>query len=552
MKILIQAFKSFSKNEQLIFIVAFLIFVFSFIFIAINFLNEKSVFAPAEGGKIIEGVIGQPSFINPVIVGDNNPDRDLIELIFSDFSDLSENYKISEDGKIWNIRLKENIFWHDAKSITSDDVIFTIKTIQNSDSNSFLYSNWREIQAERISEREIKLTLPEFYSFFKNTIDKLKPIPKHLFENIPAANLKLSDYNLEPIGEGPFKFVSFKKERSGFISQVSLGKNENYFDKKPYLDEIIFKYYQNEEELIKAYNSGAIDNFAGIQEKNLFKININHSIFELRLPRYYAIFFNLANPILKDKEIRLALNYAVDKKALIEKIFNNHALLVNGPLVLGMEGYAPDIYSEDFFSIEKANQILENKGWQLKENEIRDKEEKKESKKLEFNLIVPEIAFLIETAGLIQKNWLKIGVKLNLIIKPLDEINEEFIKTRNYEIILFGNIFSDINSPDFSSFWHSSERFYPGLNLAFYENKTADSLIETTRKSLNENVRERALSSLQSLIIQDSPAVFLYSPNYFYIVKPALKGFEEKFISSFSARFKNVNKWHVKETMAFR
>ncbi len=555
MKILIRLFKNFSRQERWVFIVACLVFIVAFIFATTNFFYQNTNLVPILGGEYIEGVVGQPAFINPVLVN-NEPDRDLIELVFSGLSDLAENYKMNENGQVWNIRLKENLFWDDGQPITTDDVIFTVKTIQDPDSHSPLSSMWQGVNAERISEREIKLTLPETYAFFENTLKELKIIPKHVFGSIPVANFRLSDYNLEPVGNGPFKFLSFKKERSGFISKYQLIRNEYYFGQKPYLEKIVLKFYQNEEELIKTFNSGAIDGLGGIS--NGAKIKINHQAFELRMLRYYAIFFNPhGQDILGDKNVRLALNYATDRKKLVEKIFDNRALLVEGPLILGMKGYTAEVYPKENFSLEKASQVLEASGWQLNSEGIREKKKKErgkreETERLEFNLVVPEIPFLIETAQLIQEDWSRIGVKLNLIIKPVADVNDEIIKTRNYEMLIFGNIFGSGDSPDLSSFWHSSERFYPGLNLALYENKSADTLIESIRKNLNNEKRQRDLATLQSLIIQDMPAIFLFSPHYLYITKSWLKGFDEKFISRPSERFKNVEKWYVKTARVFK
>ena len=553
MRILIQIFKNLSRTERLIFIASCLIFITSSIFIGVNFLYQDTNFVPISGGEYIEGLIGQPTFINPVLAGSNGPDRDLIELIFSDLLDLTENYKVDENGRVWNIRLKENLFWDDNQLITSDDVIFTIKTIQDPDSRSLLFSMWQEVKAERVSEREIKLILPETYSFFKGTLKELKIIPKHIFGSIPAANFRLSDFSLEPIGSGPFKFLSFNKERSGFISEYQLIRSEHYFGQKPYLGKIVFKFYQDEEELIKAFNSGAISGFGGLNQKSLSKITISHQAFKIRMPRYYAIFFNsYSQDVLKDKNVRLALNYATDRKKIIEKVFDNRALSVEGPLVAGMEGYAAEIYPKENFSPEKASQILEASGWQLNSGGIREKNFDKQLKQLEFELVVPQIPFLVETANLIKEDWSKIGIKLNLAVRSPQEVNDEIIKTRNYQMIIFGNIFGNGDSPDLYSFWYSSERFYPGLNLALYENKTADALIQSIRKTLNDSKRQADLSSLQSIIIQDYPAVFLFSPHYLYVAKNWLKGFDEKFIPSASQRFQNIEKWYVKTAKVFK
>jgi len=565
MRILLQIFKNLSRTERWIFIAACLIFTTSSIFMAVDLLYRDTNLVPIAGGEYIEGLINQPTFINPVLAGSNGSDRDLIELVFSNLLDLAENYKVGEprnstelslrgeNNRTWNIRLKENILWDDGQPITSDDVIFTITTIQDSDSRSPLFSMWQEVKSERVSEREIKLILPETYAFFEATLKELKIIPKHIFGSVPAANFRLSDFNLEPIGSGPFKFLSFRKERSGFISEYQLIRNEYYFGQKPYLEKIVFKFYQDEEELIKAFNSGAINGFGGLNQKNLGKININHQTFEIRMPRYYAIFFNsYSQDVLKDKNVRLALNYATDRKKIIEKVFDNRALPVEGPLVAGMKGYAAEIYPKENFSPEKASQILEAGGWQSNPEGIREKNFDKQVKRLEFDLTVPEIPFLVETANLIKEDWLKIGVKLNLIVHSPQQINDEIIKTRNYQMLIFGNIFGNGDSPDLYSFWHSSERFYPGLNLALYENKTADTLIQSIRKTLNDSKRQTDLSSLQSIIIQDYPAVFLFSPHYLYVSKNWLKGFDERFIPSSSGRFQSIEKWYIKTARVFK
>ncbi len=568
MRLFIEIFKNFSRQEQIIFVAAGLILISSTAFAAVNFVSQNSSLEPVSGGEYVEGLIGQPSFINPILASSGGPDSDLTELIFTNITNLAESLKMDESGKAWTIRIKENLFWDDGEAITSDDIISTIKIIQDPDSRSSQASMWQGVNAERISELEVKLTLPEAYVFFGATLNDFRVIPKHVYGSIPAANLRLSDYNLEPTGDGPFRFLSFSKDRSGFISEYQLIRNEKFSGQKPYLEKIVFKFYSSEDDLIRAFNSGAIDGFAGLNEKNIDKININHQIFDLHMPRYYAVFFNLdAQDILKDKNVRLALTYATDKKRIIEQVFDNRAMLVNGPLVLGMKGYDSKVEPSDDFSLEKAAAVLTASDWNINNDGVAEKTIGKEVRKLEFNLVVPQIPFLMEAANIIKEDWAKVGVKLNLSIRPIDEINDEVIKTRNYEMLMFGNIFENYDSPDLSSFWHSSERFSPGLNLALYQNSTADNLLQAIRVDFRDLRRQAELSSLQSLIISDQPAIFLFSPNYIYLTENSLKGFDsstsltinpeqsrridEKFIASASERFKNISNWYVETTRVF-
>lgn len=542
-------FQSFYRRELIIFAASGIIFLSSLFLLALAYINENTAIIPVDGGKYTEGVLGQPVFINPVLAI-SDTDRDLTELLFDSLSDMAESYKADESGKIWRYRIKDGIYWHDGQSVTSDDIIFTIELIQNPDSHSLLFSNWSGVIVSRISEREVEFKISNPYVFFKNNIEDLKPLPKHIFATIPPANIKLSNYNLEPIGNGPFIFQYFNKRADGYIKNYYLEKNDNYPDKKPYIDKLNIAFYSEENEIINAFNSGLIDGFGIADQKNMEKVNFSNNIFPIRMLKYYAVFLNpYSHRALKDKNVRLALLTAMDKDNIIEKIFSNQAIKISNPLINAIDELKNNS-AEPEFSLDKASQVLESTGWKIKDDGIRKKDIDKESVSLEFNLTVPEIPLLVETANFIKSDWEKIGIRLNLLVLPLAEINNNAIKNRNYQMILFGNILG--KNPDIFSFWHSSERFYPGLNLSLYESKTADSLLETIRKDFDDEKRLSNLLSLNSLIISDSPAIFLYSPNYLYITKKNLGGFNSIEISFPSDRFKNVENWYVKTARTFK
>jgi len=362
--------------------------------------------------------------------------------------------------------------------------------------------------------------------------------------------LAIVSYNLNPVGSGPYKILSFKKQSDGFIDSYILERNEDYSGDKPYLKKIKVIFYAGENEIISAFNNGEIDGFGLANSRNLEKIISPHEIFPFKTLKYYAVFFNYySHPAFKEEDVRMALDLAVNKEELVKNIFSDYATIVSGPLVQNND------VAENLSSIDEASKILDDSGWLMNEEGIRQKTIGKEVIKMEFSLVVPQIQILIDTAELIKQEWGKIGVKANISILSLSEINNEIIKTRDYQMIIFGNILG--KSPDLYSFWHSSEKFYPGLNLSLYENKTADKLIESIRENFNDDKRSVDLEKLQSLIASDYPAVFLYSPDYLYIGKKKFYRFdsltpEEKFISFSSDRFNNIEKWYVETTRAFK
>ena len=525
----------------------------SFIWLTALFVKANTILRPVEGGEYIEGKVGQPSFINPVLASNSEADQDLVELIFASVNDLKDgNIETESGGKIWKLRLKGDIYWQDNEPITSDDVIFTVKSIQDPDANSPLFSDWQGVKTERVSAREVKFVLSAPYVFFENTLLNLKLIPKHIFADIPFSNLRLADYNLiGPIGNGPFKFLDLKKKRDGFITDYELTRNNNYPGKKPYLDAITFKFFPNEKDAIKAVNSGLVDGIGSVQYKNLKEITVPHLIYAVNMPRYYAIFFNQsANPVLKNFSARKALDLATDRRKIVGDVFKGMAAPLIGPLAPGINGYNENDFSrQNEFSLDKARDLLEVNGWQAQADGIRENTNPGGGR-LEFTLTLPEIPFLTDSAKIIQEDWQKIGVKLNLDIKPNDEFFSQTIKPRDYGMILFGNIFG--KNPDLFSFWHSSQKFHPGLNLALYENKDVDFLINSIRNDFNSSTRQDKMIQSQSFIINDEPAIFLFSPSYIYILNKSIMGFDEKNISLPSSRLQNIENWYTKTERVFK
>src|SRR6185295_6719831 len=113
-----------------------------------NSFYSNTIVQPASGGEYSEGVIGQPVAINPILAGTGEVDRDLVKTLFSDLISLSQNYSTSSTGKIWTVKLKQDLRWSDGKPLTAGDVVFTLNMIQDPDSGSPLQTAWQGITAD--------------------------------------------------------------------------------------------------------------------------------------------------------------------------------------------------------------------------------------------------------------------------------------------------------------------------------------------------------------------------------------------------------------------
>ena len=546
---IVNIFRAFTRTERLVFFGSVLVLLVASGILGILIFHSATVETPAQSPIYTEGIIGQPIAINPILSEGNDADRDLTHLIFSDLMSLSASYKVDSDNKNWNIILKDNLRWSDGKPLTTDDIIFTIEALQNSESRSPLSLSWQGVIVNRISEREIEFTLRTPYVFFLDSLRELLPIPKHIWGQIPVANFRLSQFNLEPVGSGPYKYSSLEKREDGFITAYHLIANPYSTQEKSFINEFTVRFYQNPSELITAFNTKQIDGFGGINPKNIADIKLGNTLLEKTMPRYYAIFFNKNIAGLNDLAVISAMQLAVNKQDIIDAVLGGKAFVVNEPVLPITDGYDKNSDPGNQFDQTKANDLLEKAGWKLSDLGVRQKTGK-QTTSLEFSLVVPQIQSLIDVANILKQDMKNIGIGVNLTILNPNDISNEVIKTRNYQMILFGNILKQ--NPDLFSFWHSSEKFYPGLNLSLYENKKVDTLLESIRKNPDAEQRAKSLSEMQQLIAADMPALFLYSPTYLYVAPSHFGGFDAKTISVPSDRFQNVNQWYLKTTRVFK
>lgn len=519
----LKALHALNQRERLVLYGALAVFVISSLTYAGLIYRTRTYAVPAEGGAYREGIVGQPSFINPVIPT-TETDRVMARLMFASLEDMAENIKRSDDGKTWNVRLRDNIFWHDGNKVTADDIVFTVDVIHNPDSRSPLRESFDGVGVSRVSELEAQFALQNPYAFFKEDhLRSLRPIPKHLFADLPVTNYQLTPYGLSPVGSGPYRVVSHKKDARGFIEAFELRANEQYFTHRPYIDRFTFKFFRKDSELVGAYNLGRIDGF-GLPSAEPLKerpIIIRHSAHYLSSSRYYAVFINqsLAPDKLGELDVRRALSGAVGRNELVGRIFDGHAIPFFGPTSLSRDSLS----SYDPVAL----------------------------KDLELNIVVPDEPFLVKTAGEIKVDWEVLGAKVNLVVRSLRDIREDILRNTNYEMILFGNIVKEGN--DLFAFWHSSKRFFPDQNLALYQDSGTDALLEEYRRTFDTSARAGLLGQISNRISAEVPAVFLYSPDYVFITTPNLRGIDDgRIINTSDDRFADVAEWFVKSRRTLR
>jgi peptide/nickel transport system substrate-binding protein len=554
-----QVFGNFSKMEWIFLFVFTFVLLFSTLGILQKINKSFMVEIPIRGGSFSEGIIGTPRFINPVLAI-SEADQDMVSLVYSGLMrkttngalipDLAESYTISENGLEYVFKIKENIKFHNGENITPEDIIFTIESTKDPMIKSPQKTKWENITIEKIDEKTIKFTLPRpNSSFLLNTTIGI--MPSELWKN---STLELNELNINPIGSGPYKIAKTKKESSGVINYYQLNAFKDFNLQRPYINEITLRFYTNENDLINALKSGKIDQIGSVSPENAEKLKKSGYVIENSiLPRIFALFFNYNEaPIFTNKVVVEAINKSINKEQIINEVLLGYGVPTSQPVppnIAPYENIALKNSSSYEDSLNQARAILEKDGFKIGEDGIlyqttTDKSKKSTTTKLEFSISTGNAPELSRTAEIIKENLKQIGINVNIQTFETGNLNQEVIRPRRFETLLFGQVIN--HESDLYAFWHSSQRKDPGLNISMYANAKADKLLEDALVIVDENARVKKYIQFEEEIKKDKPAVFLYSPNFIYVLSKNIKGVEIEHLTNTSDRFLNVYSWYTK------
>jgi len=548
---------SFSKKEWFIFFIfAFTLFI-STIVVLENINKSFMVKVPTQGGSISEGIIGTPRFVNPVLAS-SDADQDLVSLIYSGLMrkspdgtlipDLAEKYEVSKDGLIYTFILKDRIYFHDGKLITAEDIVFTINEAKDPIIKSPHKGNWDGVNIEKIDEKTIKFTLKQPYaSFLENATFGI--MPAHLWNSSPV---ELNDANINPIGSGPYQVSKVNKQSSGMVNYYDLAPFKKFALGKPYIKKITLRFYPNENDLVSALEKGEVDQISSITPQNAEILREeNYRIESSVLPRVFGLFFNQNQAqIFTNKNIIKAIGLAINKNRIVNEMLAGYGVVIDDPIPPNMIAYQKlngenDLSYEE--KLKKAQDILDKDGWKKGTDGFLEKtateKKKKTTIRLEFSISTGNAPELAKSAELIRQDLEAIGIKVDIKTFETGNLNQLVIRPRKYDALLFGQI---INlESDLFAFWHSSQRKDPGLNVAMYTNAKVDKILKDAFITIDEKSRIKKYAQFEDEIKKDMPAVFLYSPNFIYIVSDNLRELSISHIISPSDRFLNSYLWYI-------
>ncbi len=538
-----------------------LVVIVTLILVGVLLLSQQPVVQtiltqPTSGGVYTEALIGSMSRFNPLLDRNNAPDRDVDRLLFSGLirfdsrgmplPDLAEAWGTSQDGTIYNFSIRPNAVWHDGEPVTSDDIIFTIDLIK---SNISFYPQdvkalWEEVEIRRMDDKTLQFRLPEPFVPFLDYLT-FGVLPKHILGTIPADQILNADFNLHPIGSGPYRFDHLLVENGQIVGTV-LTLAPQYYGQKPYIPQVVFRYYPSAQAAFDAYKQGEVMGVSQITADILDEALLEEdlSLYTSRRPELSLIFFNLNNgevAFFQDAAVRKALLTGLNRQRMINDLLRGQAILADGPILPGSWAYY-DGAEHIAYDPDAAISILRKEGYVIppEGGDVRAKD----GHLLTFTLLHPDDELHTALAVHLRDDWAKLGVRVVLQPMPYEQLIYENLESRKYQAALVDLNLSYTPDPDPYPFWHQAEAT-GGQNYAQWDNRPASEYLERARITADINERARLYRNFQVIFAQELPALPLYFPTYTFAVDAQVYGVQATPLYDTSDRLNNIASWHL-------
>ncbi|MDU2066044.1 MAG: ABC transporter substrate-binding protein [Sporomusaceae bacterium] len=514
------------------------VFFITALFVVLTFLvsgcggKADQTGAKTDSKSIILGVENESDKVNPIFADEHD---DAISLIFSGLvryddknepiPDMAESWDISSDKLTYTFHLKKNIKWHDGQPFTADDVKFTIEAALNPKNNSMIRERFEEIKAVQIMDPyTVKIVLKTPFPLLVNVMST-GMLPKHLLEGKDINN---NAFNAAPIGTGPFKFVEWKKGQ-----YMKLAANQDFYRQSPKSEQVILKYLPDQNVRALQLETGEIDvALVDPMEVDRMKQKDNLTVHRIVTADYRVLMYNRLNPLWEDARVRQALNYAVDRNALVNGVLLGWGKPAYGPLQLSWANN-PDV-NPYTFNLEKAKALLTEAGWTPGPDGVLQKDGKRFSFKLTTFVTDPVRVALVNA---LSTQFKQIGVEA--IPDPKEKGSFKIGQTDTF-LLGWGSPFD----PDDDTYriFHSSQMEI--ANYEHYKNTKVDSLLLAARQASDRNERIALYKEFQNELAKDPAFNFLAYLDVALVTKKNLTGIKEKTLGHHGAGYMwNLEEW---------
>ncbi|MBP8001996.1 MAG: peptide ABC transporter substrate-binding protein [Chloroflexi bacterium] len=476
---------------------------------------------PEPGGFLVEGVVGRPQTLNPLLDQNNVVDRELTNLLFDGLTQmdsrgrivpaLAENWQISGDAKTVTFTLRANLTWHDGQPVTSQDVAFTYGLLQGETFTGLpqFRSLWQSITITPIDDRQIVFGLSAPYSpFLEATTVGL--LPAHILAASDVPLEQNSTFNQNPIGTGLFMMIADQDWANS--GRLFLAPNPAYWQQGTILSGLEFRFFPDEATLYEAFRQGEIH---AVNSISTIALPTMATLPGMRLitspaPRYTQMLFNLNesnSSAINDIKVRQAMALSLDRRALLDRVLNGQGVLLEGPFPSTSPAYNPALMTPIPLDVVAAANLLNEAGWALPDGAtIRQKTVEETTTSLELNLLVLREGLLPALAANMALQWAELGITVNLTTLDITEFYEA-LNNRAFDMAL-ANVAPTVD-PDLYDFW-SQEAILKGQNYGGWNNRRASEAMEQARQLWTWEERKPLYDTFLGAYANELPALTIY------------------------------------------
>ncbi len=517
--------------------------------------DVESTPSPISGGIYTEALVGEFMRLNPLLDIYNQPDYSVDQLIFNGLirfdskgvaqADLAESWGISQDGTIYNFSLRSDVYWHDGEVFDSSDVMFTVGILQSGHGliPEDLRDFWAEVEVVALSEDRLQFLLPEPFAPFLDYLT-FGILPEHILGGLGLEEMIDQAFNLAPIGTGSFRFQRLLVEDNQIVGVV-LEAFDAYFMDRPYLDEIVFRYYPSSEAALTAYRAGEVEGIGDVDLSILEEVLAEPelSIYTAREPLLTIVYLNLDNPevnFLQTPDFRRALMAAINRSLIIENVYNGQAVPANGPIIPDTWAYYADLEKIAYDTME-SKRLFESTG--VVYDEAGDLYLTEDGLEVAVTLLHPDTTVHSAIAQQIKSDWEVLGIQVTLDPQPYEDVLTR-LEARDYQTALVDINLTGSPDPDPYPFWGQAQ-VQSGQNYAEWDNRSASEYLEQARMTMDVGERERLYRNFQVLFMRELPSLPLFYPVYTYAITDDINGVNMGPIFEPGDRFNNVNNWYI-------
>lgn len=499
-------------------------------FMMVLLLALSSIPAAAAKNVVVIGQLGDNETLNP-IVSENANESEIENCIFSRLLRMNDKLQVepellakmptvSTDGLVYQFQLRSKVLFHDGKELTSTDVHFLYE-MKTSPKNAVPSTEmWEKIKDFKILDKyrfQITLKKPDAAWLENWCYNDCAIVPRHIVEAEFKANGALTKggaFSRNPVGSGPYRFVEWKPDQ-----YVMLKKNPTYFIKgQPKIPTVVFKFIPDTNALLAQLTKGEIDVYQNAQPGQYNELlSLQKSKGAIRVFKYPAFTylhadFNLRHPVLKEKAVRQALCYAFPKAKFIQTVLEGVGTPADSNIVPMCWAYNPKVKKYDY-NPAKAKQLLEEAGWKMGADGVREKNGVKLAFRLSTNAGNKTREKFNEIA---KQEWEAIGAKVTIQNYEAAAFFGDILDHIKFDVAVFAWVSG--TDPDCYTLWHSNqvpdENNGQGQNYVGFKNAQIDSLLEAGKAELSREKRRPIYARLQEILAEEVPYMFVYYYNY--------------------------------------